>query len=614
MGFHGSESTLETQFAPALIFNLWRDGKRWPKAQKYLREMTIPCAHELALQDSDRVISSPHLRIRLKTLTISQLRELLHPTKLIEIIKELAPFTWGILHTFSTSPNKTRKYRKSDEDVPMPPTSTEVEEDWADDDENIEEGEANPPGAPNRQWSKDYPGFSRNPVFVIFLAICMLAFTRNRATNVLPLILGLFFKISGTSSRVVTMLSNAGVCVSSHTVERLKVRITDDAIQLAIQLITSGQVFFTIFDNINIFLRKSQQRISNTNNMINATNVAIVGINSIEPFTEADLAEQLALRGQHILPTPEDDKVVGKSFVALIAEMIVAFTPGNSRWKDRKDIAEAVAAMMPEDRPLPPDISDARPFGLLDTNEGSKKGVVKVLSGIQERSTLSQTIWASIWRIFVGDWLTSNNLRAARRDRTDDINAMERLEYAQELSAPFHFALQATHMLMRTHYGHAVEDPASLAAHKGILNRKWDVNKPNYAAAKSLIRHSLIARILHCVMVINGFTLYSQLSGWQPGLEDIQAIALAISTDFATATAAKRAQAAGDDWMAHSIYFIRDSLFFYPGQLIRVLKYWGLAFRGVGQHNYARECAEVLVRWKYELPDKLKRASKDPGL
>jgi hypothetical protein len=343
----------------------------------------------------------------------------------------------------------------------------------------------------------------------------MLAFVRNRATNVLPLILGLFFKISGTSSRVVTMLSNAGVCVSSRTVERLKVRITDDAIRLAVELITSGQVFFTIFDNINIFLRKSQQRVSSTNDMINATNVAIVGINGVEPFTEADLAEQLALRGQRakakatdILPTREDDKIVGKSFVALIAEMIVAFTPGNSRWKDRKNIAEAVAAMMPADRPLPPDESDARPFGLLDVNEGSKKGVVKVLGGIQERSTLSQRIWASIWRIFVGDWLTSNNLRAARRDRTDDINAMERLEYAQELSAPFHFALQATHMIMRTHYGHAVEDPASLAAHKGLLNRKWDVSKPNYAAAKSLIRHSLIARILHCVMYVEVSLVY----------------------------------------------------------------------------------------------------------
>ncbi|KAJ7788426.1 hypothetical protein B0H14DRAFT_3504280 [Mycena olivaceomarginata] len=125
------------------------------------------------------------------------------------------------------------------------------------------------------------------------------------------------------------------------------------------ELITSGQVFFTIFDNINIFLRKSQQHISNTNDMINATNVAIVSINGVEPFTEADLAEQLALRGQRakvkatdILPTPEDDKIVGKSFVALIAEMIVAFTPGNSSWKDRKDIAEAIVCLRLDDELL----------------------------------------------------------------------------------------------------------------------------------------------------------------------------------------------------------------------------------------------------------------------
>jgi hypothetical protein len=55
---------------------------------------------------------------------------------------------------------------------------------------------------------------------------------------------------------------------------------------------TSGQVFVTIFDNINIFLRKSKQRLSNSNDMINATNCAVVGINDVEAFTEADLAEQ----------------------------------------------------------------------------------------------------------------------------------------------------------------------------------------------------------------------------------------------------------------------------------------------------------------------------------
>ncbi|KAJ7834459.1 hypothetical protein B0H14DRAFT_3462048 [Mycena olivaceomarginata] len=342
MGFFATETTPEAQFAPAMLFALWRNETRWPKAQKRLREMTIPCAHELALQDSDRLISSPLLRIRLKTLTIRELRELLHPAKLIDIIKRLAPFTW-------------------EQDEPMPPSKpTEEEDDWADDpnaDPDVESGEADPSAAPGRRWSEDYPGFSRNPA--ILLAICMLAFIRNRATNVLPLILGLFFKISGTSSRVVQMLSNAGVCVSSHTVERLKVIISDDAIRLAITLITGGGVFFTIFDNINIFLRKSQQRLSSSKDMINATNCAIIGISDVEPFTEADLAEQLALRGERakatpadILPMLEDDKIVGQSFVALIAEMIVAFTPGNSQWKDRKDIAAAVAEMMPKDRPL----------------------------------------------------------------------------------------------------------------------------------------------------------------------------------------------------------------------------------------------------------------------
>jgi hypothetical protein len=260
----------------------------------------------------------------------------------------------------------------------------------------------------------------------------MLVFVRNRATNVLPLILGLFFKISGTSTRVMQILSNAGICVPGDIIKRLKERVSEDAISLAVELIASGRVFFTMFDNINIFLRKSQQRLSNTNDMINATNCAIIGISGVEPFTPADLAEKLALHGNRakakpadILPTPEDDEIVGISFVALIAEMIVAYCPGNGEWHEHKEIAAGVAKIMPLDRPLPPERTDGRPFGLLDVNEGSKKGVVKVLQTVQERSTLSQKIWSVISRIFVGDWLTSNNLRAARRDRTDDINAME---------------------------------------------------------------------------------------------------------------------------------------------------------------------------------------------
>ncbi|KAJ7819694.1 hypothetical protein B0H14DRAFT_2600447 [Mycena olivaceomarginata] len=465
------------------------------------------------------------------------------------------------------------KQKSVDSDEPMPAADDDDWIDDGDDDPNLESGDAD-------------PGDS------------MLAFVRNRATNILPLILGLFFKISGTSSRVVLMLSNAGVCVSGRTIERLKIRITEDEIQLAVSLITSGQVFFIIFDNINIFLQKAQQRISNTSNMINATNSAVVAIDGVEAFTEADLAEQLALRGrrakappQDILPTPEDDEIVGRSFVFLIAEMIVSFTPGNRRWKDRKDIAAAVADMMPKDRPLPPTKTDAQPFRVLDVNEGSKKGVV---SSSNERKNgahcLGQGGPRSGGFLLVTGCPQTTSVLLAEIERTI---LMPR-------------SASTSHMLMRTHYGHAVEDPASLAAHKGLLNRKWDVNKPNYAAAKSLIRHSLIARILHCVISLSGdphpMIFKPSLSQYPPILQ-------------LRLLRKKRRLRAMIGWHIPSISFVTRYFsaslekvvsFADPGQLIRVLKYWGLAFRGVGQHNYARECAEVLVRWRYELPDKLR--------
>jgi len=39
----------------------------------------------------------------------------------------------------------------------------------------------------------------------------------------------------------------------------------------------------------------------------------------------------------------------------------------------------------------------------------------------------------------------------------------------------------------------------------------------------------------------------------------------------------------------------------------QVLRYWCFAFRGAGQHNYAWECAEVLLKWKYEIDEDLRK-------
>ncbi|KAJ7833684.1 hypothetical protein B0H14DRAFT_3710336 [Mycena olivaceomarginata] len=173
--------------------------------------------------------------------------------------------------------------------------------------------------------------------------------------------------------------------------------------------------------------------------------------------------------------------------------LILAYCPGSKEWENRDGHPKSCGSFY----------GFGQAFSrLFDVNEGSKKGIIKMLKALQEISGLSESEWAARARIIVGDWLTSNNLRGARRDRMDDINSMERLDYVEELSALWHFALNATHMIMRLHFGDSVLNPGSLAKHKGLLNRTWDVKKPNYADTKALIRHSLISRILYEVIFI----------------------------------------------------------------------------------------------------------------
>ncbi|KAJ7019984.1 hypothetical protein C8F04DRAFT_1197146 [Mycena alexandri] len=160
MGFFATESTLETQFAPAL--------------------QSLAGCKSKHRNISERWLFPVRMSSRCRTVIVSSLVPI-SGTHTIHL---------GILHTFSASPNKVRKERKTDEDVPMPPsprqTSAGADEDWADnpnDNENVEEGEASPEAAPNHGCPKEYPGFLHNLVFVILLTISMLAFARNRATN-----------------------------------------------------------------------------------------------------------------------------------------------------------------------------------------------------------------------------------------------------------------------------------------------------------------------------------------------------------------------------------------------------------------------------------------------
>ncbi|KAJ3515060.1 hypothetical protein NLJ89_g1998 [Agrocybe chaxingu] len=611
-----SALTPETQFPPFMVFTAWH--KHFPTARASLHDFIVrPCAMEMAAEESNKLITCKDLKIKVNDLTVKGVQNLLKPNTIKEIYQDRAPFVWDLLVHFTSLENKYRRRlaKKGDQ--------KEEEEDW-DDDPNLAEDE------PESKWRlpPNPEGFLRDPMKAVLVAVSMLIFARNRATNGIPLILGLFCKINGTKSRVMRTLSNVGLTVSGRTIERVKKVISVDAITYAIELVMSdNEIVALIFDNINIFQRKAQQRITNLNSMINATNSALIAISrkDIDAARAQDLNIKLENRGlrvnatlQDIMPTTEDDAHLETSFTVIIAQLLTLHYPGSKEWPERKEFLSKLGKMMPQDRPLPVQKTDARPLGVVDVNEGSKHGIVNVLKALQERMTLTPEEWSTKTRLVLGDWLTSNNLRAARRDREDESTNMGRIDYVEENSMLWHFCLQNTHAIVRTHLGNAIQDPTSLSAHKDLLRRVWDTNKPNYAAAKSLIRHSLIARLVHIVMAKNGCRVWSEARKWQPAsFDELIKVAKQICSGHASQKAGKKMRDLGDDWMAHDIYFIRDALLFCEfeqaisfadaGRVLRVMKYWAFSFRGCGQHNYARECAEVLVKWKYELDNELRK-------
>jgi hypothetical protein len=166
MGFTPSAMDDSSQFHPSALYQLWHEN--WPNSRKHLHQMIKPCANEIILQESDRIITDPALQVRIKDLTISDLRGLLAPDKLIKKYQDNAPFMFELMRTFSASPNKYRKSRTRKEAregesraFDNQDSGSGSEDEW-NDDPNLDFDTEDR----GTDWWNDIEGFSRNPIHV----------------------------------------------------------------------------------------------------------------------------------------------------------------------------------------------------------------------------------------------------------------------------------------------------------------------------------------------------------------------------------------------------------------------------------------------------------------
>jgi hypothetical protein len=101
MGYTPTASTLDEQFAPQAILRAWYD--EFPKAQEHLNDIIKPWAYQIVQDESDQLIKASSLQMKIKSLTLKEIRDLLRPETILTKYQELAPFTWELFHTFTAS-------------------------------------------------------------------------------------------------------------------------------------------------------------------------------------------------------------------------------------------------------------------------------------------------------------------------------------------------------------------------------------------------------------------------------------------------------------------------------------------------------------------------------
>lgn len=156
MAYRPSGVTDESKFAPRSIFRVWLHN--FPESREHLNDMLMPFAEEIAAEESNRMIRDDGLKVKMKTLTLKDIQGFLEPQCILQIYREHAPFTWAILHTFASLPNKSRKQQKRCREAQH---EYEDDEPW-EDDPNLPDDE------PEKRWEipKMPEGFSRNPDLV----------------------------------------------------------------------------------------------------------------------------------------------------------------------------------------------------------------------------------------------------------------------------------------------------------------------------------------------------------------------------------------------------------------------------------------------------------------
>ena len=422
----------------------------------------------------------------------------------------------------------------------------------------------------------------------------MIMHCQSQRHNYFQRIMGIFFHAASCSKDVINTLAKAHICVSYDSTLAAIGSLTEDAISIVREAVLKDN-WYIIYDNINLFMTVTDQRVDNADTQINGATATIVPGKDLG-IVDKPYNPQATLTLDDFLP---DDQAVKDAAVASRFYLVDVLQRHYSTYKR--------ISMSPirEIRSLPIEQSITYPISAMEIDQSSVEGNLEILRFITARTlVLPATYFDNGKKIIVaGDQLTVSRVEAIKRSVDDDVTAFDRMEWALPALQLFHLQMNLCSLILKTYFGES-DKPGSLSFYIARLKRKRvSEESSSYHAANELMRNvfdGMVLRLWQEELGVDSSETLDELGANQDAttmLNQVCTKAEAIRTRYIIRPEATRK--AHGNANTNAALFIRDMLVYIElgdaikqgdvGRIEAVLVPITIMFQAGGTKNYANQ-------------------------
>ncbi|KAI0309837.1 hypothetical protein OF83DRAFT_1232886, partial [Amylostereum chailletii] len=274
-----------------------------------------------------------------------------------------------------------------------------------------------------------------------------------------------------------------------------------------------SQAIMVVYDNINMVWKVAEQIIGRTDSQENGTCATVIPLFNAnkEDLRTLDVTEQFLntppLQLADIAPNGPPDEFWTECMIHTVLR--IAIRHGGPKLRAfRGELSKCVPTSADK---IELNCTDVHPLPAMNIDESSKTGNAELIEAVFKESgedTHSPDFTATI-KLIPGDQLSIARLRSVHAARAGNEGGTTGLGWALFIPGLFHYKITAVIGLLNTHFGlvnHEISNPASLAVHNTLLERKPIVltSLPSFRVCRDLTFVSLYARVLHCLLLVSG--------------------------------------------------------------------------------------------------------------